>query len=99
MQGFQEPELMVLETEEEVEHIDATLDDIFSLAFMTQHTQVKSIGEFFVSGGFMPEDMQDICELPREELDAYVQQQTDFDNWNQMLNNAVDELLTRMGYI
>lgn len=97
MQVTQEPKAMGME--DEVQRVDATLDEIFNKGFMNQHTDVNNIGEFFVSGGFLPEDMQEICALPREELDAYVRQHTDFESWDQMLNIAVDELLTQMGYI
>lgn len=91
MHTIREPETRI--TEEKVERIETTLDDIFNEKFMSRHTDMRSIGEFFLSGGFLPEDMRGISELPRNELDAYVRQHTDFQTWDLMLHTAVNALL------
>lgn len=82
--------------EETVERYEVTLGDLFNESFLTRHTKVSSIEEFFHSGQFDPHSLSEIVALEKKELDAHVRQMTSFQDWEGMLNQAVSELFAQM---
>ena len=89
--------LQPLPLTETAQRYEVTLDDLFCEAFMIEHTNVRSIVEFFINGGLYPASLQEIEEIPRDVLDLYTAGTTFFTTWHEMLEKAVDALFLRMG--
>lgn len=61
-------------------------NDMFTEEFMVNHTGSHSLKAFFHSGGF-----ENFPNVDANELDAYIQQSTDFKSWKDMQKSAARE--------
>lgn len=66
-------------------------EDLFSTAFMKKHTNASCFNEFLEQGNFKVESQSDFEAIPDDIFDAYVASATDFDTWEDMLNEAATE--------
>lgn len=86
------------EMNQKVEKLDPSetkAQDIFNKDFIKQHTDYNDF-ESFVRGNENLKDgeidINDIGKLTREGWEKHVNENTDFNNWNQMLVSALIEL-------
>lgn len=68
-----------------------SLDELCNDSFMSKYTRCKSFEEFLVKGNFQVETQEDINNIPDEFFDRHVSRETDFDNWQSMLDTATKE--------
>jgi hypothetical protein len=62
------------------------IDRLFTAEFMSQHTGFADFDAWIAAGGFQCETQEDFDGLPKDELDSYVAQSTDFNSWQEMLD-------------
>ncbi|THF72803.1 hypothetical protein [Cohnella fermenti] len=67
------------------------LAKLFNEAFMRKHSKLDSFAEFLTKGNFQVETREDIRNIPDELFDRHVARETDFANWNAMLEAATKE--------
>ena len=72
---------------------EVSYGDIFTDEFINRYTSFATIDDFFDGGGYVIKSLDDIEEIPDEELDAFVKKSTEFISWKQMTDAAVDEYL------
>ncbi len=92
------------ELEEEIENLTDTqemalLEDILNPEFMKEHTSYDDLETFLASGDFDslsrkgPLTEERLESIPDEELDQYVREKTDFEDWDEMVKEATDDAL------
>lgn len=64
---------------------------LFSESFMLSHTRFSSIAAFLEAGGFHAKTDEEFDAIPDADLDAYVEKESDFSSWEEMLGEAVEE--------
>lgn len=79
--------------EEDPNHI--SLDELFNESFMSKHSSFKSFGEFLEKGNFQVKTHEDILNIHDELFDRHVVRETDFANWNAMLDTATKEYASK----
>jgi len=62
--------------------------ELFSPAFMEEHTQLESFEELFKRGGFTVSSPEDFEAIPEDEWDAVVAAHTEFEDWKAMQEAA-----------
>ncbi|RSU07991.1 hypothetical protein CBF30_01760 [Vagococcus entomophilus] len=67
--------------------------DLFTNAFMKEHTSFSDIYSFFEKGGFKAKTNEDFEKIDEKSLDAYIIKQTDFSSWLEMLAIASNEYI------
>lgn len=100
--GFDEFEKQLKKMEQSVERVakkydGSTFTDISELLnneFMSEHTAFDDWEEWLKSGGFSVKTQEDFDNLPESKVDAYVQGTTDFNSWQDMLEEAASELIS-----
>lgn len=63
----------------------------FSQSFMREHTEYESFSAFCTQSPWPLDDVSDVQDLPREQLDEYVAATTDFETWEGMKTQAAEE--------
>lgn len=75
--------------EQVAEHLESstpTFDELFPAAFMREHTRFGSWPELFRAGGFCVKTVDDLDNVSKQELDAFVSETTVFHGFQQMLD-------------
>ncbi|MBO9597524.1 MAG: hypothetical protein J7559_06860 [Cohnella sp.] len=67
------------------------LVQLFDEAFMKKHSKMNSFAEFLTKGNFQVETREDIRNIPDELFDRHVARETDFADWDAMLETATKE--------
>lgn len=67
------------------------LAQLFNETFMTKHTRLNSFAEFLTKGNFQVDTREDVANIPDELFDRHIARETDFANWNEMLETATRE--------
>ena len=85
------------------EELDGThevpLDELMSRSFMQKHSRFSSFDQFLDASPFTVETSEDFDAIPDAEMDDYVSSVTDFDSWEDMLDEATQEYISRkMGF-
>lgn len=75
--------------QEDPNHV--SLNKLFHESFMSKHSSFKSFGEFLEKGNFQAATHEDIRNIPDELFDRHVARETDFADWNSMLDTANKE--------
>lgn len=68
-------------------------DAVFSEPFMADHTAFDSFAAFCEQSPWAIDGRGDVRDVPRERLDDYVAETTDFDTWEGMETCAAEEEL------
>jgi hypothetical protein len=66
----------------------ASLTDILTPAFISQHTRFAGVDELFEAGGFNVNSQSDFEAIPEEKLSAFIRSESSFGSWQEMLNAA-----------
>lgn len=69
------------------------LSEILNSPFMNQHTKFSSLEEFIEKSGFDFSSEESLDAIPSEALDAFVRQNSEFGSWEEMLGDALSELM------
>ncbi|ELZ67993.1 hypothetical protein C5B91_10665 [Haloferax sp. Atlit-10N] len=69
---------------------EVTLADLFPSSWVESHCQAASISEFLEESGFAVADQESFESIPAHELDRYVDANTEFDDWQEMLSAGVE---------
>jgi hypothetical protein len=72
--------------EEDKNHI--SLDKLFNESFMSKCSSFKSFGEFLEKGNFAATTQEEINNIHDELFDRHVVRETNFENWQSMLDKA-----------
>lgn len=80
-------ELQGQKTLQEDPHI-ISLDKLFNESFMSKHSKYNSFAEFLIKGNFQVRTLEDIADIPDELFDRHVVRETDFSDWESMLEAA-----------
>jgi len=70
-------------------------NELFPNEFMTIHADLTDIYQFFSRGGFNAENDEEFEKIDEQLLDHYIQEHTDFENWQEMLGMAANEFISR----
>ncbi|RKP46766.1 hypothetical protein D7Z26_24500 [Cohnella endophytica] len=81
--------------QEDPNHI--SLDELFNESFMSKHSTCKSFEEFSEKGNFQIKTREDIANVLEELWDRHVARETNFANWQSMLDTANAELPAKKG--
>lgn len=71
------------------------LSDLFNEEFMSKFTNSKSIQSFLSTGTFEAVSLEEIGSLSQEALNDYVEKNTQFANWQDMLASAAKEYVEK----
>jgi hypothetical protein len=63
---------------------DVPLAELFPDSFISSHTDFKTIDAFFETSPWEIEDQESLNKVPESELDEYVDERTEFHDWNHM---------------
>jgi len=66
-------------------------DTFFSQPFMDDHTEFDSFAAFCEQSPWTLEQESDVQDVPRNRLDDYVADRTDFETWEGMKTQAAEE--------
>ena len=80
--------------EEDPTHI--SLKVLFTESFISKHSGCKSFEEFLEKGNFQVQTREEINNIPDELFDRHVARETDFANWESMLNTATTEYTSKL---
>jgi hypothetical protein len=88
------------ELEDLVERIEQAggevpMDELFTEDFMQSYTEFRSLEEFFAESPWRVESGSDFEDIPVDEFDSYVDEHTDFDSWDAMLQAGGREYFLR----
>ncbi|MHA6482812.1 hypothetical protein ACX1C1_13020 [Paenibacillus sp. strain BS8-2] len=67
------------------------LDKLFNETFMSKNSTFKSFEAFLVKGNFQAKTQKDIENIAGELFDRHIARETDFANWEDMLDTANKE--------
>ncbi|WP_424766970.1 hypothetical protein [Paenibacillus sp. sgz302251] len=79
--------------QEDPNHV--TLDELFNESFMSKHSNFKSFEEFLEKGNFQVKTHEDINNIPDEFFDRHVARETQFADWQSMLERANKEYTSK----
>ncbi|WP_435348608.1 hypothetical protein [Haloarchaeobius sp. HRN-SO-5] len=82
--------LDVLQDEERL-----TVEDLFFDGFVTEYTDFDSFDGFVDESPWTIESASDFEDVPRDALDEYVAENTEFENWKWMVRAASEEYVQR----
>jgi hypothetical protein len=85
----------MLESLEALKELDGEYksSDIFTESFMTSHSDFASIEKMFEASPWDIETSGDINSIPDSDLNEFVSEQTDFESWDAMTQEAFEGLL------
>jgi len=70
-----------------------SLVEILNDRFMNKHTKFSSLEEFIEKSGFDFSSEESLDAISSEALDAFVRQNSEFGSWEEMLGDALSELM------
>ncbi len=77
-----------------------SLDELMTKEFMKKHTKYDNFNEFVINSNLVPEDTVKItkemfADIPDEDFDKYIRDNTDFQSWKDMLQTSTNEYAKR----
>ena len=94
MDGFDEAIDRLEDLQRRAEDLDGDnnvpFNELFDNEFMSKYTEYKSINEMIDNSGFQVETDEDFKNIPDDEWDEFINEKTNFDNWQAMTNEAVN---------
>jgi hypothetical protein len=76
------------ERAEAVQGTQVPLSELLTPGFLAKHTRFLSEDEMFEASGFKVQTAEDFEKIPDEEWDNFIQQNTPFATWSDMLSAA-----------
>lgn len=75
--------------------VELEFSDLFSTPFMQQNSDFNSIEEFFEKSPFEFSNQEEFSNINLEQLDNYVNENTNFSNWEEMKSSAAAKLVLK----
>lgn len=72
-----------------------TFAELFPDSFIQKYTPYSSIDDLFRSGGFDAESQEAFEAIPESDLDNHISSTTKFKSWNDMLETATDQYISK----
>lgn len=66
-------------------------EELFNNTFMEKYTDYNTIDDMFENSKFELETKEDFENIPEEELDKFINENTVFENWQDMTGTAAKE--------
>ncbi|MFC7127976.1 hypothetical protein [Haloferax chudinovii] len=66
-------------------------DAFFSQPFMSDHTEFDSFAAFCEQSPWTLDDVSDVQNVSRDQLNGYIDATTDFETWEEMKTRAAEE--------
>lgn len=99
MDGFDNLQKELRELEQKSQELNDTqeisLYELFDNSFMIQYTKFNSFDEFLKAGNFNVESNEDFEAIPENELDQHVANNSNFEDWQDMLDTAGTEYFSK----
>lgn len=70
-------------------------DELFTASFMEKCSNFTSFDELLEAGGFEVKNQEDFIDIPDDVFDKHVADHTHFNTWQDMLDTAFQEYVTR----
>jgi hypothetical protein len=70
---------------------EVPLNELLTAGFLAKHSRFLSVDEMFKASGFKVETSEDFAKIPDDEWEHFVQQNTTFATWHDMLSAAGTE--------
>lgn len=67
--------------------------DLFTNDFMIKYTDFNNINQMFRESEFEIHDGEEFDNIPEKELNNFIDETTDFSNWDEMIERAITEWL------
>jgi hypothetical protein len=99
IKGFDELTKSLKQMDKTLKNLDGKqmpFNDLFTKSFMEKYTSVSSFDEFLLKGNFKVDSQSDFESIPDDVFDAYVSSNTSFKSWNDMLEKATDQYLSKL---
>lgn len=71
------------------------INDLFTVQFMRSYTRFSSIDEMLEAGGVKIGSQADLKDVPNDDLDCLVRNETGFNNWDEMLHAASEQWISK----
>lgn len=65
--------------------------NLFTNTFITKHTNSTDLEDFFSKSGFKINSKEDFESIPDEEWSTFISKNSNFNNWEEMLQSATME--------
>lgn len=65
-----------------------SMTDILTSNFISEHTRFANANELFEASGFKCDSQEDFEAIPEDELDKFIQSESSFGSWKDMLGAA-----------
>jgi len=66
----------------------ASVNDIFTPSFISQHTRFANASDFFDASGFNMSTQADFEAIPEDRMDLFIRSESSFSSWREMVNAA-----------
>lgn len=76
-----------------INSIEIPLTDILSESFFSTHSDFKNLNDFFIKAGYEIKSREDINNIPQEEIDLFVRNNTKFDNFRDLQKEATSQYI------
>jgi hypothetical protein len=67
------------------------LNELLTPSFISHHTRFASLAELFEAGGFEAGSKEEFEAIPDDKLDAFIQSESSFQSWQDMVGAAGKE--------
>lgn len=95
MKGFDELHKKLTDIQRKIKDIEGKrsipFNELFTPAFIQKNTQFKNLDEMFAKSGFIINSQEDLQKIPDKEWDGFIETNTKFKTWKEMLDSAVHE--------
>ena len=71
------------------------IGELLNPSFISRYTRFSNIDEFFENSGLNFKSPEEFKDLPEEEIDAYIAEETAFSSFKEMIKAAGDEWLRK----
>ncbi len=99
IEGFDEFEKELKKMEQGAKKLEGkqqiSLGELLSDKFIQKHTSYVNIEALFESGGFKVNSEADFAAIPQETIDVHVKKNTRFATFQEMINEAVKDYVSR----
>ena len=91
-EGFDELISELEEKQKKIEELDGynevKFEDLFPPNFMKEYTDFESIEEMFDVSPFELESQDDLKSIPEDKMDKFINENTEFGSWEDMIGEA-----------
>lgn len=97
IKGFDSLQKEIRSIEQRVRSLSGkvSFEQLFTTNFIRRHTDFGSMAELIDASGFSVESQEDFENIPDAEWDVFISERTRFENWEDMLQAAVDEYIEK----